>query len=673
VSSDNRGPSAVLLNTQPQAKAASVLVTDSQGGHVLDELKENISPLIVKPQNPVLGNVVECGTAGSHLLIVEDMGTPIRRTTFVKDADHCSPKYVTRTPERRIVNVSGFQSNSSSPQAVPDCYGTPLRRTTFVKNSPTLKPGGHLGSSSLFGKLQRNSDGNVEVGVRSHILLESGPETSIETHRQHLKSNDPLRDVSRSPLILEDRLLHLQEVNQSRMLHVERPRSTSASDQVSPSESEYHTAVTTPYDESLSEDEDGDEFLDSNVCSETIAGDMSLCQKQLALKFSSDITYNNNDHTLVEDVGAEALSTKPVRTACVDYQQANDVSFRIDEYEVRTELVTEVLESELHLTEVMSSLNGEVLKPNCVYTPAELDTAQYHYEMTDFENIGKEQQFLHSNGCVSSADDVCCSVTQYQSTPLLNNKLSGAETASHATRAPVIGSKLSQTATNDIKVGLYEERVMHPSSGGIFRIPTDASCSFNGQTFNKVCATPTDVLDNSDSNNRTYTKSAGNKVNVSLSGSRPASRPLFTDNMAGANTTEDVSADVVPLDVAQSDFHDTEVVPPQMYNPSPTKPELVAWNKPAQLCGLWSDGGMSVMESGVFSHVGGQTRHMISPGQKRQSLIARLHGNIQHPSIQPNPAVLHVEHSKMDWLEGDGSPVRKKPLIVASKPCEYCF
>jgi len=294
--------------------------------------------------------------------------------------------------------------------------------------------------------------------------------------------------------------------------------------------------------------------------------------------------------------------------------------------------------------------------------------------MADFENGGKEQQFLHSNRCMPSVDDVCCSVTQYQSTPLLNSKLSGTETFSHATTAPVTDSKLCQTATSGIEVGLHEEQVvMQPSSDGIFRIPTDASCSFNSQTFNKVCATPTDVLHNSDSNNRTYTKSAGNKVYVSLSGSRPASRPLFTDDMAGANTTDDVSTDVVPLDMAQSDLHNTGVVPPEIYNPSPTKPELVVWNKPVQPCGIWSDGGMSVFESGVFSQVGGQTRHMISPGQKRQSLIARLHGNVQHPSTQSDAAVLHVEHRKTDWPEGDGSPVRKKPLIVASKPCEYCF
>lgn len=666
MSSDNRGPNAVLFNIQPQAKAASVLVTDSQDSRgcndVLDELKENISPLIVKPSRPVepvIGNVIECGTAGSHLLIVEDMGTPIRRTTFVKDADRCSPKYVTRTPERRIVNVSGFQSNSSSPQAVPDCYATPLRRTTFVKNSPKLKPGGQLRSSSLFEKFQRNSNRDVE----SHVF-ESGPETTTETHRQHVKSNDPLRDVSRSPLILEDRLLHLQEVNQSDMLHVERLRSTLSSDQVSPSESEYHTAVTTPFDESLSENEGGDEFLDSNVCSETITGDVSLCQKQLALKICSDVTFTNNDHTLMEDVGAQASSTKLTSTACVDYQQAGVVSSRIHEYEYRTE----VLESELHLTEVTSLLTQEELKPSCVYTSAELDTVLHQHETADFENTGKVQ--LHSNGCMSSVNDVCYSVAHYQSTPLLNNKLSGTETASHASVAPLIDSKLSQTATSGIEVGLHEEPVMHPSSDGVFRIPTDASCSFSSQTFNKVCATPTDTLDESDSYNRTYTKSAGNKVNVSLSGSRPASRPLFTDNMAGANTTEDVSADVVPLDVAQSDFHDTAVVPPQMYNPSVTKPGLVDCNKPAQLCGIWADGGMSVMESGVFSHVGGQTRHMISPGQKRQSLIARLH---EHPSTQPDAAVLNVQHSMTDWLEGDGSPVRKKPLIATSKPCEYCF
>jgi len=703
----------VLLTAETQAKSTSLHSSESQDSHysgdVLEELKENISPLRPKPtrtvesQNPVISDVVDCDTAGSHLLIV-DMGTPLRRTTFVRDADRCSPKCVTRTPERRIVSVSGFQSAPSSPQAVPDCYGTPLRRTTFVKNSPKLKPCGHMESSSIFEKLRRNCEDNVMGSVEeSHVLLVSvpdeHPETAVKTCRQHLRSDDPLRDVSRSPLILEDRLLHLQDVNQLDTL--QRPRSSVASSQVSPSESEYHTAITTPYDESLSDDEGADEFLDSNVCSETITGDVSLCQQQLALKASNDITSINNDYTLMENVGAEDLSTKPTNSVCIDFQQANVVTSRIDEYEVRTEVVSEVLESELHMDEIMCSLHpAEAVKPSCSCASANLYEVVYKHEMADFECGGNERQFFHCSGKTVHADDVRCgtsahsngcmslvsdghfSAMKYQSTPLLNNKLSGIGTVSHTSVHDVDGEP-SQAATNGFEVALHEEKMMRPVSSekvhGLFHIPADgdASYSFNSQTYTKICATPAftaDVPEGTDGYNRTYTKSADNKRVGSLSGSRPASRPLFTDTATVTNTTEDGSTGVVPLDMAQSGLHGAAVILPETYKPNPpTKLELEEWNKSVRLSGIRSDGRKSVMDTGVFSQVGGQTWHMISPGQKRQSLIARLHGNGQQPSAESDAAVISVERDTREQLEGDGSPVRKRPLIAASKPREYCF
>jgi len=113
VSSDNRGSKDLLVAAHPQAHAASAQSFSSQQSpycsDLLDELKENISPLRSKPagtgelQNVVTKNVVDCEKVGSHLLIVEDMGTPLRRTTFVRDADRCSPKCVTRTPERGLL------------------------------------------------------------------------------------------------------------------------------------------------------------------------------------------------------------------------------------------------------------------------------------------------------------------------------------------------------------------------------------------------------------------------------------------------------------------------------------------------------------------------------------------------------------------------------------------
>ena len=285
---------------------------------LVTESKENISPLRLKPgiavdlQN-VTKNVVEHENVGSNLLI-EGMGTPLRRNTFVRSSDSCSPKCVTRTPERKIVDVSGFQS-SSSPQAVPDCYATPLRRTTFIKNSPKLRPeygrDRHLESNSLV----RNSapTGSVEVGVNSYVSSDSVRDNlSYVAARpcvQHFKYEDPLRDVSRSPLILEDRLMHLQSQSEP---YIERPQSTASSSRCSPSDSEYHTAVATPYDESLSENEDADIFLDSNICSETITGDMSLCQQQLALKATGD-------NIEIELNGMEDFSEKAMSHGCLLY------------------------------------------------------------------------------------------------------------------------------------------------------------------------------------------------------------------------------------------------------------------------------------------------------------------------------------------------------------------
>jgi len=684
-----------MLTAQSQAKAADLRgsrQSTQDCSDVLNELKENISPLRPKPtrtveaQNVVMKNVVDCVTAGSHLLIVEDMGTPLRRTTFVRDGDHGSPKCVTRTPERRAMSVGGFRSSMSSPQAVPDCYATPVRRTTFVKNSPKLKLGGHAESSSLFGILQQNGEMNV---IRPEDSVPPGgrPETTVNSCTRHLKSDDPLRDVSRSPLILEDRLLHLQNANDLDMLHVPRPRSISASNQVSPSESEYHTAVTTPYDESFSNDEDANEFVDSNICSETITGDVSLCQQQLALKAGRDITFVNNDYTLVATMGVE--DSKPVTEGCVDYRPL--------EYEVQTEVVTEVWESdEFYVTEIISSVHTEAVEPDC--TSAGLGIVVCEHDMADFEYAGNEQQFFHSsrrtipvddvqydanvlsNGCTASIDDGCFSATQYQSTPLLNDKWSGIGTTNHIS-APVIDSSVPQTATSGVDVPLHKEKPMCPAGekvDGLLCIPadSDASCIFRSQTFTKICATPSfpaDVSEDVDSYNRTYTKSANSKTVTSLSGSRPASRPLFTDNTSGTNSTEDGSTGVVPLDVSQSGFHENTVVPPEALKPNLlTKPAPVEWNK----SGMWTHGGMSVIDTvidtGVFTRVGGQTRHMISPGQKRQSLIARLDGSGQCPSMQSIAAVVNVEHGKREWLEGgDGSPVRKRPFIAASKSSEF--
>jgi len=684
----------------------------------MDELKENISPLRSKPSGSAdLQKVANREMVGSYLLISEDMGTPLRRTTFAKDADHCSPKCVTRTPDRRIVSVDGFHS-SSSPQAVPDCYATPLRRTTYVKNLPNQQPecrrGGHTESSLQVGKLPRNCESDVmesvEVGVGSHVAIDAIPDnlsaTPGKTCRQYVKSDDPLRDVSRSPLILEDRLLHLQDARKSDKPNLERASSSVASSRCSPSESEYHTAVTTPFDDSLSENEDADVFLDSNICSETITGDMSLCQQQLAVKASRDATFISNDDAEMDSNGREDSIKKPrCDGPCVDCQQTDFIltsKETEDEYEVRTDVISEVLMSETYVTETITSLHAENVRSECSRTS---DICEQ--ELAGYEHAGHEQQLFHSarssvqadhirydtdifpTSCMSPVKDYHCTVTGYDaykrlsSTPVLScEKLVGTGSTDH-NGLPVVNNKLCYSVTNDIEVDFHEKMARLPASekahDGLLRFPfdNDVSCSFNSQTFTKICATPSftaDAVGDVDSYNRTYTKSANKNPVGNLSGSRPASRPLFADSTACMNSADNEYTGFIPLDAAQSGCCDTAVGPHYLDEPVRLpKPELANGHQSVQMSSFWLEGETSVRGRDVFSYVGGQTRHMISPGQKRQSLIARLHGEIPQHSAQPAAVSdsVGVGHGKREHLEGDGSPARKRPLIAALKPCKY--
>jgi len=727
VSLDSRERSDPLVAARPQSRATSLQSCYSEGSHcsseLLDELKENISPLRPSPaknvqkQNALKKNERDVEKVNGHLLIVEDVGTPLRRTTFIKDDDHCSPKYVTRTPERRIVNVDGFQSNLSSPQAVPDCYATPLRRTTFVKNSPKLQTAcagaGHVESSSLYGKLPRYSERTVlgtAVGeIKSRVPSGSVPcelsEGMREIFRQGQKPDDLLRDVSKSPLILEDRLLHLQAMNQSERPLPERPRRSVASSRCSPSESEYHTAVTTPYDQSFCVDEDTDEFVDSHICSETITGDVSLCQQQLALKSSSDVTFTSNDYMVMETMIVEDPRKLPKNTDYVDHLQADIQTCVTDEYEVHTEVVSEVLKSEIFVTEMITSFPVEEDKSNCL--SADVNTVVYEHKMADFEHGENEHQFFHSarstvqsddfryntnvlsSDCIATACDGDYSAAGYDaykrlsSTPVLDcKKVFGTETASNQTGV-LVDSQLPHAVSTAVEVAFHEKHMTHLANSeqepGMFRIPfeNDTSSSFNSRTFNNVCATPShtaDVSGDIENNNRTYTKSAGHNSVISLSGSRSASRPLFSARTVGIKSTDDEYDGVLPLDMTESGFHDTAVEQPGTYGaydlPKAELPQCSLSRHPFR---VWSDGEMSMMDRGVFSHVGGQTRHMISPGQKRQSLIARLRNDRQHHSNESSDVAVRIGHGKREHLDADSSPVRKRPLIATSKPSECYF
>ena len=712
MSSDRRHANEPLFAVLPQFYAAS-LHSRSENSHcsneLLDELKENISPLRPSPAKNVdklsalKKNAVDHQNVDDHLLIVEDMGTPLRRTTFIRDNDHCSPKYVTRTPERRIVNVDGFRGNSSSPQAVPDCYATPLRRTTFVKNSPKLQTecsvAGHIESSLLFGKLpmyrERTVLGTVDGEIRSHVHLDLVPDKPLEGTsnilKQYQKPGDLLRDVSKSPLILKDRLLHLHDTSQSDKPSSERPRSSATSSRCSPSESEYHTAVTTPFDQSFSRGEN-DEFVDLHVCSETITGDVSLCQ--LALNSGSDVTFMDKDYTEMENMAVADSSKLPMSNDSVDLLEADIVTTVTDKYEVQSEIVSEVLTSEIYVTEITTSLHTKEAKPNCL--SADVNTVWYEHEMADIEHAENEH-FFHSAGSTVQGSDIqynadilsnTCVPTvvgdeylstgydackRLSSTPLLNHEqVSGIGTANNQYGVPVIDSKL------------HEEQMTHlaDSKSGVFRIPfdNDMSCSFNSRTFTKVCATPSftaDMSEDIESYNRTYSKSASHNFIAGMSGPRSSSRPLFTDSTVDIKSTEDASDGVLPLDMTESVIHETlheqSGICRACNLPKP-EPELLQCSKSLHPSGVWSSGDMSVMDRAVFTQVGGPTRHMISPGHKRQSLIARLHNDgEQHHLTQSSDAVVSIGHDKREHLEADGSPVRKRPLMAASKPSECYF
>jgi len=692
----------MTVSPRPQAGVTSHRSYYSPDGHysseLLDELKENISPM--KSSAAVNNrNVVDCLKVDrQQLLIVEDMGTPVRRTTFFKDTDNLSPKYATRTPERKVISVDGFKSNSSSPQAVPDCYATPLRRTTFVKNSPKSRTecgtGVHVESSLLCRQSQRSL--NVEGEARSHVATQPVQERTVNTYGQYRKTDDILRDVSKSPLILEDRLLHLQGMSQSDQSFLEIPRrstaSSHASSRCSPSESEYHTAVTTPYNESCSENEDADEFLDSNICSETITGNLSLCQQHLALKASSDTTFVSNDPVVTTHVVLEDLNIEPENSRCVTDELTGVVTSVISDYETVSEVV---LKSELYMTEVVSSSHMEEVRPGI--KSAGLNAVVYQCQVEDCNHADFTQPCLQSASSMIPAGDfqysidmlasnyVACvddshfsaadtdTCKRMSSTPLSNyEKLSGTGIASQPdVCVGSLDSRLLEVVNNSVEVALSEEeQTMLPAANEsmpeIFYIPREND-SFNSRTVTKVHGTPSFTADMSvdtDGYNRTYTKSAGRKSAANLSSSRSASRPLFTGSVVGSICAEDKSIGVVPFDMT----HETA----DAVRYEPCHRQLSRYTESSQLPGMWCDGEMSVVgRRGVLSQVGGQTRHMISPGQKRQSLIARLDGDGRCHPTHAGEAVISIGHHRRQELETANSPVRKKPLIDTSKQRQY--
>ena len=696
----------MTVSPRPQADVTSHRSCYSQDGHysseLLDELKENISPMkssaaVTAQQQTAVNNrnMGDCLKVDrQQLLIVENMGTPVRRATFFKDSDNLSPKYATQTPERKVIRVDGFKSNPSSPQAVPDCYATPLRRTTFVKNSPKSRTecgtGVHVESSSLCGQSQRSS--NVEGEARSHVATQLVQERTINTYGQYRKTDDILRDVSKSPLILEDRLLHLQGMSQSNQSCLEIPRRSTASSRCSPSESEYHTAVTTPYNESCSENEDADEFLDSNICSETITGDLSLCQQHLALKASSDATFVSNDPVVTRHVVVEDLNIEPENSGCVTDELTGVVTSVISDYETVSEVV---LKSELYMTEVVSSSHMEEVRPGI--KSAGLNAVVYQCQVEDCNHADFTQPCLQSASSMIPAGDfqysidmlasnyVACvddshfsaadtdTCKRMSSTPLSNyEKLSGTGIACQPDVCiGSVDSRLLEVVNIPVEVALSEEeQTMLPAASermpGIFYIPREND-SFNSRTVTKVHGTPSFTADMSvdtDGYNRTYTKSAGRKSAANLSSSRSASRSLFTGSVVGSICAEDKSIGVVPFDMT----HETA----DAVRYEPCHRQLSQYTESSQLPGIWSDGEMSAVgRRGVFSQVGGQTRHMISPGQKRQSLIARLDGDGRCHPTHASEAVISIGHHRKQELETDNSPVRKKPLIDTSKQREY--
>jgi len=538
----------------------------------------------------------------------------------------------------------------------------------------------------------------VEGDIKSHILLDSLPDEPSEGRSkifwQHQKPDNLLRDVSKSPLILEDRLLHLQDVNQSDGPFPERPRRSEASSRCSPSESEYHTAVTTPFDQSFSENEDIDEFVDSHICSETVTGNVSLCRQQLALKSSGDVTFTGNDYVVMESTVVEDLNKLPMNTASVGHLHTDIVTSVTAEYEVHTEVVSEILKPEIDITEMSNSSHIEEVKPNCI--SAGVNAVVCEHKIADFQHAENEHHFFplakstiqYNNTdtgilfndyilTVGGSNYSAIGYDAYErlsSTPMLNHeRVNGIGTAESHTGVPVIDSRVPHTANTAVEVVVCEEQMTHPADSecGVFRVPveSDMSCSFSSQTFTKVCATPSftaETAEDTEIYNQTYSKSASHNSVTSLSGPRSASRPLFTESMIGIKSTEDASDGVLPLDMTKSGLHNTAFEPHRAYQLR--KPGTLQCSSSLQSSRAWADGEMSVMDRGVFSLVGGQTSHMISPGQKRQSLVARLHNGGQHHLTQSRDALDSIGHAHQ---EADSSPVRKRPLIAVSKPCMF--
>jgi hypothetical protein len=699
------------------------------------DCKENLSP-----NKPLSTDLIRLKNVSSvardqmddRLLSLENVCTPVRRSTFVKARSVSS---CDSSPQQMMKFDGGYQTENGSPVAIPDALTTPVRRTTFVKNVPKSMseparennplPAEHKfrsseGSNQTFirckDETHKSLNGNVAGSKRGApvnkcrefskdpdnvqvLCYEQGPFLSRQL-RDEIDDKQLLKDVSQSPKLLEEKLLKLQKQQQFR-----KRSSSKIPRQLSPgSDSEYHTAaMTTPFDDSFG---DNNEFHDSISCpvhdsmvlSSTVTCDMYICQEVFSATAAAVTNVEVNDKLCTSNSDSILMATK-------NNQRLSNETYRIDRQPTDENIGLQTDHGMLQETRKSVCMNETVVvnTESVVNTQSKLRdfdclaptasatiglSADWRASQRDTTTTVPNELFV----IIPTSSDTCVSYQQYlEQTEFKDSVLEGAlsmpghsdilmNANKRLSSTPAFLRNINDNSSSSYALNKWLPRANAPSpidiapfrnsvkdhracSGklsqaaddGCFRRPLPVGATTRSQSVppsndrdNPLLSTGM-VMSNMELN-QTYVKSINSCVLASASEQKEFSNQTFIKASADCATGHNVGNrktssrhlfveekegfGVTPLDSSRADgivgvckLGDCNVVVDQTVNDSEAEVKVSDKN---ETVGYWSDTEVSHISSkrhnSVFLPVGGQSSHMISPGQKRQSLIAKLNG-----------------------------------------------
>jgi len=599
--------------------------------------------------------------------------TPVRRSTFVKarSTPPCESN-------QNILNFEGqYLTENGSPVAIPDSLTTPVRRTTFVKRTSKSTPdkmtnvhGSPVGQQSAptCQDLPRFIHHNVEVRhiPPSGIMVQSAMQQTFCIQENYACRGSAelelYKDVCQSPQLLEEKLLGLKERQLAR-------RSGSAgnlSRQTSPgSDSEYHTAtMTTPFDVSL----DSCEFQDSIVCaahdsvllSDTITCDEPVCQTIGLNGFRSGVIEFDTSEVVVCGSEDNGNVLKDFDSECITMM--GDETYRVDRQRVDEKFCTlsDIIEEQMMTEEVMT----------CRIQRVELckdDLCQ-----SEFGKQCQEELLMYNPD--KAADKRMSSTPAMFKRDLGSNALNmWLPRASAPSPINISSLVVSVTERSDL-------------DDGCFRRPLPAGAAFRSQSVpaprKKSDPLPgNDSLSASDSENepvigRTFIKPKLNdsrdSVDCNSQGRKALSRHLFVEENGKVGINCTWSEGITPLDASQIEDGDKFGCLDDCTNTGAHTDNLARLHITHQIrssrdenssCGSCSEDDavktLTKRSTSMFVQVGGQTCHLISPGQKRQSLIAKIGGVEDRITCSHDPLELSARNRNM---QVEGSLHRSRSL-----------